>query len=198
MKNTIYVLIAAALMAGGYYLYIYWALGNDSFEQGAETYATYSRSDIGLEFDYPEGPEGYVVEERIPADLGAGLVKNIILMRTEDAESEPPTGGEAPPAIAISVFKNTKKQFPRTWADENIQRSNINLTTGAVEEAVVGGANAIRYMTDGLYASENVVVAHGDHMYVVTGQFTEQDSPIRRDYQALAESIRFIPAPGQN
>lgn len=159
---------------------------------------TYSQSDIGLEFDYPEGPLGYVVDERMPVDLGTGLIKNIILMRTEDTLHEPPVGGEAPPAIVISVFGNTKKQFPRSWADENIQYSNINLVTGEVEEAVVGGANAIRYMTDGLYKSENVVVAHGDHVYIITGQFMDLNSPIHREYQVLVESVRFIPTPGQN
>jgi len=198
MKKVIYILIAAALMVGGYYLYTYWVLGNDSVGQVTGTHITYSQSDIGLEFDYPEGPDGYVVDERMPVDLGTGLIKNIILMRTEDTLYEPPVGGEGPPVILVSVFENNNKQFPQAWADENVQYSNINLIMGEVEEAVVGGANAIRYMADGLYASENVVVAHGDYMYVITGQFMDQDSPIRRDYQDLVESVRFIPAPGQN
>lgn len=198
MKKIAYILIAVALMVGGYYAYIYWALGNDSVGQTTDAYLTYSESDIGLEFEYPEGPEGYVVDERMPVDLGTGLIKNIILMRTEDAQNEPPVGGEGPPVIVISVFENAKKQFPRTWADENVQYSNINLATGEVGEEVVGGANAIRYMADGLYASENIVVAHGDHMYVFTGQFMDQGSQIHRDYQSLVESVRFIPAPGQN
>jgi hypothetical protein len=198
MKKIIYLLIAVAFTIGGYYLYIYWALGNDSVEQAVEEYRTYSQSDIGLEFHYPEGPKGYVVDERMPADLDTGLIKNIILTRTEDANQELPVGGESSPAIVISVFENTKKQFPRTWADENIQYSNINLIMGESEEVVVGGANAIRYVADGLYVSENVVVAHGDHMYVIAGQFMDQDSPIRHDYHALIESIRFISAPGQN
>lgn len=197
MKKIIYILIAVALAVGGYYLYMYWALGNDSVGQAPDGRATYSQSDIGLEFDYPEGPEGYVVDERMPVDLGTGLIKNIILVRTEDSLREPVVGGEQPPVILISVFENAKKQFPRTWADENVQYSNINLVTGEVKEATVGGANAISYMADGLYASENAVVAHGDHMYVITGQFMDQDSAIRRDYQAVVKSIRFIPAPGQ-
>jgi hypothetical protein len=198
MKKFIYVFLAIALTIGSYYLYIYWALGNDSVEQATEGYRTFSQNDVGLEFDYFEGPNGYVVDERMPVDLGTGLVKNIILMRTEDALNEPPVDGEGPPVIVISVFENTEKKFPRTWADENIQHSNINLIMGDVQEVVVGGANAIRYMTDGLYASENMVVAHGDHMYVIIGQFMDQNSQIRRDYPALVQSIRFIPAPGQN
>lgn len=198
MKKIICLLIAAAFTVGGYYLYMYWALGNDSVEQATEAHRTYSQSDVGLEFDYPEGPDGYVLDERMPADLGTGLTKNIILTRTEDASQELPVGGESAPAIIISVFENTKKQSPRTWADENAQSSNINLIMGEIQEAVVGGANAIRYVADGLYVSENVIVAHGDHTYVITGQFMDQNSPIRRDYHALIESIRFIPAPGQD
>lgn len=198
MKKFIYILIALAVLLAGYYLYTYWALGNDSAGQVNSGYLTYSQSDVGLEFDYPEGPEGYVLDERMPVDLGTGLIKNIILTRTEDTLYEPPVGGEGPPVILVSVFENTKKQFPRAWADENIQHSNINLIMGEVGEAVVGGANAIRYVADGLYASENIVVAHGDYVYVITGQFIDQASPILRDYEDLVQSVRFIPTPGQN
>lgn len=193
MKKIIYILILIAFIVGGYYLYT----NNRVVEKITETHITYSQSDIGLEFDYSEGPDGYVIDERMPVDLDSEFIKNIILTRTEDALREPPVAGEGSPVILISVFKNTKKQFPRTWADENIEYSNINLIVGEVNEAVVGGANAIRYMADGLYMSENVVVAHGDHVYVITGQFMDQDSPIRLDYQKLVESIRFIPTPDQ-
>ncbi len=205
MKKIILILIAIALLVGGYYLYMYWALGNDSVprndaveEVTTNSDVTNSQSEIGLEFDYPEGPDGYIAEERMPADLGTGLVKNIILTRTEDTLNGVPAGGEYPPAILISIFENSQKQFPRTWADDNTQYSNINLVMGEVQETVIGGANAIRYMADGLYASENIVVAHGDHMYVITGQFIDEDSAIARDYEALVESVRFIPTPGQN
>jgi hypothetical protein len=193
MKKTAFVLIGAALAVGSYYLYMYWALGNDSVEQISEGYQTYSQSDTGLAFDYLDGPEGYVVDERMPVDLGTGLVKNIMLTRTEDTLNELPVGGEGPPRIVISVFENAQKQFPRTWAEEHVQYSNINLIMSEVEEVVVGGANAIRYTADGLYASENVVVAHGDYLYVITGQFIDQDSQIRLDYVTLVSSIRFIP-----
>jgi hypothetical protein len=134
----------------------------------------------------------------MPAGPGIGLVKRITLKRIEDTQNASSTEGESTPSIVILVFKNTKKQFPRSWADENTQYSNINLIVGNVEEAVVGGANAIRYTADGLYASENIVVAHGGYMYVITGQYLDQDSSIHRDYVALVQSVRFIPAPGQN
>ncbi len=198
MKKIICPLVGLVLLVGGYYLYTHWALGNDSVAQTPDEYTTYSQSDIGLEFNYFAGPTGYTINENVTSDLNAGLVKNIILARTQDTISPPPVGSEYPPAIIISVFENTKKQFPRNWADENTQESNIKLIRGDVEEVVVGGANAIQYMTDGLYSSENVVVANDDYIYVITGQYIDQNSPIVRDYEDIIKSIRFIPTPGQS
>lgn len=43
-------------MVGGYYLYMYWALGNDSVGQQHNS----SQSDTSLEFDYPAGLEAEV------------------------------------------------------------------------------------------------------------------------------------------
>lgn len=195
MKKILYIFLVLSVLVGlGYYF-----VKIDKSKTG-ETLnnqkTTYSKSDIGLEFDYRIGPTGYVLEERIPVDLG-DLVKVIIFHRAEDFGREMPVGGEGPAVMTISVFNNTKKQFSRDWADKNIQYSNINLKFGDVVETVVGGANAVRYMADGLYASENVVVAHGDNVYVVTGQFMDQNSDIRRDFAPLIDSIKFIPKSGQ-
>lgn len=191
MKNLTYIALAFVVSAGIAYYFV-----QQNPTNGSKEMAKYSSADVGLEFDYRTGPAGYVVDERIPVDFG-DLVKVIILPRAEDAAKEPPVNGEGAPTITISVFNNAKKQFPRVWAEENIQYSNINLLTGDVLETVVGGANAIRYAADGLYASNNVVVAHGDKVYVIAGQFMDEDSDLYRDFSPLVESIRFIPEPGQ-
>lgn len=151
----------------------------------------YSDPNIGLEFVYETGPDGYVVDERMPVDLGE-LVKVIILHRTEDTLKEPPMNGEGSPTITISVLTNDLKESPRTWADKKTDYSNINLKTGDVQETMVGGEGAIRYMSDGLYASENVITSYGDYIYVITGQFIDSESDIRQDFQPILDSIRFI------
>lgn len=156
-------------------------------------HATYTSEDVGLSFDYKTGPKGYVLEERLPVDLGTGLVKNILLQRTEDTLRPIPEGGEVSPMIVISIFENPKKQFAGVWADKNTQYSNINLKQGEIKEVVVGGANAIRYIADGLYTSDNTVVAHGDSIYVFSGQFLDKDSSIYSDFNSLIESVKFIP-----
>lgn len=197
MKKT-YIILALIIVA----IVAYYTVSIDDksvVENGSQTEqtVTYNKADVGLEFTYRTGPTGYVLDERIPADIGEELERYIILHRAEDTKNAPPVGGEGAPVITIAVLNNVDKQLPRQWALDNVQYSNINLITGTTTEAVVGGANAIRYMADGLYASENVVVAHGDNVYVITGQFLNADSDLRREFAPLVDSIRFIPEPGQ-
>lgn len=196
MKKIIYILVVFVilLVAVFYYIKIDNKRSQDSLNN---QFTKYSGTDVGIEFDYRSGPKGYVVDERMPVDLGGDLVEVIILQRAEDLKNEPPVAGEGSPVITISIFNNSKKQFPQNWADKNIQYSNINLKTGDVSEAVVGGANAINYMADGLYTSENFVVAHGDNIYVITGQFMDKDSDLRRDFKSIVDSIKFIPTANQ-
>jgi hypothetical protein len=163
------------------------------------TTRVYSNSEIGLEFDYKVGPDGYSHVE-IDAEEGEKeFLKSIILMHEDDLANVEniPEGGEGPPVIAILVFKNLKKQSSRIWAEAHPKFTNINLKQGEVTESVVGGANAIRYMADGLYASEIVVVAHGDNVYVLNGMFIDAESSLRKDFMPLVESVRFIPQEGQ-
>lgn len=154
---------------------------------------TYTGTDIGLKFKYTNE---YIVDERMPVDLGEVMIKTIILPRVEDVNNPPPEGGEGAPVITISVFTNEDNQSADVWALENEQYSLFNLKLGDESEAVVGGANAVRYMADGLYASENYVVAHGGLIYVITGQFMDENSDIRNDFVNLVESIEFIPVEG--
>jgi hypothetical protein len=195
MKKNLIVVAFVVIIA-----LVYFALKIDKGNSGEvldNQSAIYTSSEIGLSFVYPSGPDGYVVDERMPVDLGTGLVKNILLQRTEDTLKQPPENSEWPPMIVVSVFENQKKQFAGVWASENIQYSNINLKQGEIKEVVVGGANAIAYMADGLYASDNVVVAHGENIYVFNGQFIDENSDIRRDFESLLASVKFIPKPNQ-
>jgi hypothetical protein len=47
-------------------------------------------------------------------------------------------------------------------------------------------------LPDGLYLSQVVVVARGRYVYVIPGSYLENDSVIRRDFEPLVGSIRFI------
>lgn len=158
---------------------------------------TFSSSELGLEFNYKAGSDGYVLEEMSSSAVGSGPMKTLVLTRSEDKLSGVPVGGEGPPTITLNIFDNKNKQWPQTWVDTHTQYSNINLKITNPVETSIGGAKAIRYMADGLYVSDNVVITHGDSVYMVSGMFLEEDSNLRRDFQPLLDSIRFIPKPGQ-
>lgn len=194
-KNIFYVItILVALSIG-----VYFSLTVDErvVIKNNNTYPNYSNEVLGIEFAYHAGPDGYVIQEHSSSRPMEDLLGTIVLMRTEDAERPVPVGGEGPATITIQVLKNSKKQQPVVWADANNIYSNINLKTGEVSEYVLGGANAIRYSATGLYESDNVVVAHGENMYVFTGNYMDAESELRKDFAVLLESIRFIPQPGR-
>jgi hypothetical protein len=162
--------------------------------------AVYTNSALGYEFTYRTGPNGYVVEEASKADPDNELLSHIMLVRTKDLPmiQNPPAGSEGPATINIAVYKNTKKQQPLNWADEHTQASNISLKTGDVSEAVSGGANAIRYKADGLYVMDILIVAHGGNIYVIDGQYADENSDLKKDFSPIVESLKFIPSPNSS
>lgn len=160
--------------------------------QNVPNVAVYSNEELGIEFSYKSGTHGYAIQESTPMGDNSGLVRAIVLIPYEDANRSLPVGGEGPATITIQVFKNTKQQSPRSWADEYIQYSNINLKQGEAREVSIGGSGGIRYMADGLYASDNVVVTHGNFIYMVSGMFISEDSALRKDFVPLINSIQFL------
>lgn len=197
MKRTfLAILLALAVFGGLIFLISMASKPANQVKQDAvvldETSPTmYSNQELGLSFEYKAGSTGYVVEEIVSTDPSSGLLRTITLHSQSD--SAVPVGGEGAPVISIGVFDNAQKQSPRMWADAHMQYSNINLIQGGAKEDVVGGANAIRYIADGLYASDTVVVAHGEFVHVISGQFMDQNSAIAQDFGPLVESIQFIP-----
>lgn len=165
---------------------------NANLVQTNKQTSIFSSPSLGLEFQYPTGADGYILKEIDSLEAPADLVREIVLTRTEDADKNLPAEGEGPPTLTLLVFKNTSKQWPQIWADQHVQYSNINLKIGEVSETTVGGANAIRYIADGLYASQNIVLAHGDYVYMISGMFIDKNSPLYSDFEPLVKSVRFI------
>jgi hypothetical protein len=161
-----------------------------------DTDSPYTDGKIGLSFEYDDSGEGYRLDV-LPSG-GDTHVKTIVLTdRAAYAEviaSEVPR--EGPPTITIQVFKNENREWSRKWADSHIQASNINLLMGEVTDTVIGGANAVRYTADGLYPTDTVVVAHGSHVYVISGSYMDETSPTRIDFEPLLQSLTFIPEIG--
>jgi len=195
IKIVLIGLLLTGILAGGVY---YWLKIDQSKTVVTDTSnkPKFSNKNLGLAFDYPVGPNGYVLEEITPSQNDA-LVKTIVLKTAEDASKKPPIGGEGAPTITINVIKNTKKQFPSVWVNKNPQYSNISLIKGTTHEAVVGGANAIKYEATGLYESINYVVAHGDYIYQFVGMYSNKDSALFRDFEPVVATVKFIPTGDQ-
>lgn len=192
-KTSLIFAVVILLMVVGYF-FVQFSIGKvERSERSSIPPATYRTWQSDIEFTYRSGSDGYVVEEITPPENADGLIRTIVLTQTEDKQNEKniPVGGERPPTISIHIFNNSEHQTPEVWAHSHLAYSNIHLKTHGVLETVVGGANAIRYMADGLYASENVVVTRGENAYIVTGMFLYEDSAIRRDFASLLKSIIF-------
>ena len=193
IKRLSSIFLFFALVLVGVYFII--TIDEGSKNQAVEdSVATFSSKELGIEFVYQTGPLGYVLQEVIPTENDSDFLRSIVLTRTEDAvDVGQVLGGEGPPTITIVVFKNPENQEPKMWADKHPESSNINLKRGDVTEESVGGVNAIRYMADGLYVSENVVAAYGENVYVISGMYLDEESQLRKDFSPLLESVRFIP-----
>lgn len=192
MKKLVIGIATVALVAVG--AYSLFAIDTNASNQSVDgNSATYTNEEFGFEFTYRPGLNGYVLEESEYGDHVAHLLRSIVLMTAEDAAKDVVIGGEGPATINVLVFENVDDLSPQVWAETYVQYSNLNLKMGDISEAVVDGEEGIRYLADGLYPSENVIVAHGDKMYVVSGMYLDEHSDLRQDFEPLVESIRFIP-----
>lgn len=192
-------------MVGGFLVFNYQGKQNDGIDSDVserDTYITqFEDQSIEIAFDYPDGPGGYTVDDLTNfvdgEPQGIEIVKVYRIMNTkEKIELENSEGGrEGPPLIQLMVFRNDLNQSASMWVDAFPAFSNIGMVLGEADRnSVVGGANAVQYTTDGLYVTDNVVIASGDFVYHFSGSYHERDSVIHQDFKALVDSIRFIPS----
>lgn len=204
-KTIVLIIIAVVAIATGYVFLrpnmteVATPIVSDATEDQT---TLYTNNDLGLQFEYQVGPAGFVLEEREPslAEVDRDLVRSLILTQSIDHErmmTNPPVGGEGPAVIAVHVLRNASNQFSLGAATTYDAYSNYNLKIGPETETVVGGANGVAYLADGLYQSDTVVVAHGGFVYVLVGQFMDPTATIRQDFQSLLDSVSFIPSSNQ-
>lgn len=149
---------------------------------------------LGYAFTYTKGPDGYVAltEEEM---IGANLISAVSLVNRTEYESlqDAPPGREGPPSISVRVYENSAKSQPSVWVMENPNDSNIKLAQSDPIEEVVGGANAVFFVGDGLYPFETYIVAHNNYIYVLTGMYFTVEDAIYQDFQTFVETFEFIP-----
>ena len=183
MKKAVFVLIL--ILAAGVGLY-YWNAG-DKPEVGR-----YRDENLGLSFEYDE--ENYVVLERAPGQANPDLIKTFILIQKDDyssLQSGEREGGEAPPYITLSVYRNPLGLSPETWAEANGNISNLPLIMGQTGREEVDGREAISYDADGLYPNRNIIFPDGGYIYHLNGSYPDRDSALYRDFTPFVGSIDF-------
>lgn len=207
MNKVIVALVILIALVGGFFIlnsYIY------QEKQADEVAVVSPERDVYLEqfedpavelaFDYLGGPDGYIIDDL--SDFSSEESQTIevvkmyrIMNKKEKFELEnSEVAREGSPAIQVTVFRNDQNQSADVWIDSYPQFSNISLLLDEVSPTeIAGGVNAIRYRTDGLYVSDNVVVANGDFIYHFIGSYLEPDSFIHQDFKGIVDSVRFIP-----
>lgn len=194
MRNSkILLAVGIGIIALVIIIYAVAKVNNKSDDGQNAQLTTFSNNDLGIQFSYPTGPDGYVLGQATSTNLTSEPLSSLILFRTEDVVNQPPAGGEGPPVIGFMVFRNQQNQEPQNWAASNTRYSNISLKIGDISETSINGQRAIRYRADGLYASENIVSTYKDKAYIMTGQYIDEDSDIRRDFEEIIKTVRFIP-----
>lgn len=186
-RKTIYIVFGVIVLCA-----LFVAVKERTLAPISNASLSYVNTKLGFTFAYPDQ---YVLEER-PTEQDKDLLLSLVLIRKEDKDNMKsiPVGGEFLPIMTVYVLKNVAMQQAGIWAQKHPSYSNFNLLTGEVSEQSVGGAQTLRYTADGLYQSDNAVVAHGGLIYVFSGAYTSTTTAIHRDYAALLNTIQFIPA----
>jgi hypothetical protein len=192
-KNTYLSLsIICLLFAGFSVLYCYIPRSQSVTPVAIEApLATYHNTVLGISFQYPEGEYGYTLTEVKTLSDNAELVKSLAFMTSREADVASGTPLEVPPIISVNMFKNPKNKDLAVWAGENKTFSNFGMKTDVPAEFMISGAKAIRYTSDGLYQSDNVIIANGGYIYVVTGAYADELSQTHKDFLGLIGSIEF-------
>lgn len=152
----------------------------------------------GYSFPYHKGPFGYITLED-NTSTHPDYVTGITLYSSHeyDVLTESTLPREAPPAMHVRIYNNPEQLTAPVWTLRNEREVNRQRMVGEETEAVVGGANATYFITDGLYTTKTYVVAHGSHIYVLMGEYLDRESTIYADFDNLVNAFSFIPTPDQ-
>lgn len=149
--------------------------------------------DAGFSFSYRGGDDGYVLEEIPPTDVvHSQFMKTFLLMRVVDRQElmRSEADREGPPTIALMVYRNPDRLDAAAWAKaESV--SNYAQGVSAPIDTAVGGEHAVAFESDGLYRSDNVVVTHGDKVYVFSAAWMDAADRMRSDFSEMLRTIEF-------
>lgn len=168
---------------------------DETVAEAQEGMQTVADEGTGITFTYKAGNGGYRLIEPATTQYGDdSLVKAYVMMPEEDyqrIERGEYGAGEAPPTITLFVLNDADDSDATEWARAHNLFTNIELAMGTPTQTTVGGADALQYRADGLYAMDTYIVSSNGKKYVISGSFISAGTPITADFAALLGSISF-------
>jgi hypothetical protein len=151
---------------------------------GSQT-RTYSSDTYDISFQYPAS---YALREDDTTFQGTRI--RVITLADSQALESAPQNGEGPPSISVSISSTTATST-ESWIRTSAV-SNFALSTATIfGTTTIDGVQALTYESDGLYATNNVVLLTGGRAYHFSvGWITRQDEIIS-DFQRLLSTIDF-------
>jgi hypothetical protein len=164
-------------------------------DDAGHTFAVYQEGGdtaYGYTFVYRKDPQGYSMladtESTHPDFLSGGVLfdryEYELFTAARDAR-------EGPRAMHVRVYANQANASASVWATNHHTETNSHLMIGDMSEVVVGGANGVRFTSDGLYPSTTYVIAHGGFMYVLSGSYMDMNDAMYHDFISVVESVTF-------
>ncbi len=186
MKKIIGAIILIALIAGAAYYFFPNLFGVDSISGTPSTpeeqsYKRFQSDQFGITFDYSNA---YDLNETGSSD---GSAAHAITLVDREAGAQVPENGEGPTSINVVIIPTTETDV-RTWM-RNSTGSNIELLGGEIASTTVDGTAAARYMTDGLYATDNVALIHNGRAYVFSVGWITREDKIVSDFEQLLTTV---------
>ncbi len=190
-----YVVIVGLLILAllGLYYFMPGAFGNLP-NTGTDTVATttpgtemrsYSNSMHRISFQYPSS---YTLREDDATFQGTSI--HVVTLSDTEALAQAPQNGEGPPSINVSISSTTATST-ESWIRTSSASNFALAATTTLSSMTVNGMPALSYQSDGLYATNNVVLLRGGRVYHFSvGWITRQDD-IVGDFQRLLSTVNI-------
>jgi hypothetical protein len=172
--SFVWIIIALLVVWGVF------ALIGDDEEAEIETY---ENAALGIRFNFPDT---YRIESR---ELGDGKNGHLSIVLV-DKDFIPVEGGEGPPTINFDIYQSPAEPDALTWVNSN-PFSNFALSDGKYEERGISGRPAVAYKSDGLYATDNIVVMNRDYILHVSSGYIAEDDEIRNHFKDVLRSLEL-------
>ncbi len=152
---------------------------------------THVDADTGISFTYPGTYT--LTEEGADADGASTRIKTFVLMTREDRASlKTLIDTELPPAITIVAFQNPQALSAEAWLGTTDAQMYTMPVLGTQQARIIDGEQGVTFAGDGLYASDNAVVTRGNTAVLLTGAYSDAQSPQRDVFDDVVGSLLFV------